>query len=99
VKTRELTEGSRSTILVFDLGGGTFDLSVVIVSLKDGHYLTEVCGIDGDDHLGGSNFTDDLLDALNTENDTVYEFASVDALKVANHEDLVKSKVPADEDA
>ena len=47
----------RNTILVFDLGGGTLD--VTILSLKDGIYRVE--STYGDDSLGGNDFTFSLL--------------------------------------
>uniref|UniRef100_A0A914R3C1 Heat shock protein 70 n=1 Tax=Panagrolaimus davidi TaxID=227884 RepID=A0A914R3C1_9BILA len=40
------------TLLVYDLGGGTFDVSIIKVS--DG--CCEVLAVDGDDHLGGEDF-------------------------------------------
>ena len=45
-------EGAEQTILVFDLGGGTFDVSVL--ELGDGVF--EVKATNGDNHLGGDNF-------------------------------------------
>ena len=45
-------EGADQTILVFDLGGGTFDVSVL--ELGDGVF--EVKSTNGDNHLGGDNF-------------------------------------------
>ena len=41
-----------SNILVFDLGGGTFDVSVL--EIADGVF--EVLATDGDNHLGGEDF-------------------------------------------
>lgn len=48
------------TIAVFDLGGGTFDIS--ILELGDGVF--EVKSTDGDTHLGGDDFDDALLNYL-----------------------------------
>src|SRR5256885_3752530 len=45
-------EGADQTILVFDLGGGTFDVSV----LELGEGVFEVKSTAGDNHLGGGNF-------------------------------------------
>lgn len=47
-------------ILVFDLGGGTFDVS--ILQLGDGVF--EVCATAGNNHLGGDNFDECILDWL-----------------------------------
>jgi molecular chaperone DnaK len=51
-------EGSDQTILVFDLGGGTFDVSVL--ELGDGVF--EVKSTAGDNHLGGDNFDKAIVD-------------------------------------
>lgn len=45
-------KGKESTIMVFDLGGGTFDVS--ILSIDDGVF--EVISTSGDTHLGGDDF-------------------------------------------
>jgi L1 cell adhesion molecule like protein len=45
------------TVLIFDLGGGTFDVS--LLSIEDGIY--EVKATAGDTHLGGSDFDNDLV--------------------------------------
>ena len=51
-------EGADQTILVFDLGGGTFDVSVL--ELGDGVF--EVKSTNGDNHLGGDNFDKGIVD-------------------------------------
>ncbi|MGL4952345.1 MAG: molecular chaperone DnaK [Culicoidibacterales bacterium] len=51
------------TILVFDLGGGTFDVSVL--DLGDG--VVEVISTAGDKHLGGDDFDDVVMNYLVTE--------------------------------
>ena len=48
------------TVLVFDLGGGTFDVS--ILRLADGTF--EVISTSGDNHLGGDDFDDHIMDYL-----------------------------------
>ena len=50
--------GRAQTILVFDLGGGTFDVSVL--ELADGVF--EVKSTSGDNHLGGDNFDKAIVD-------------------------------------
>ncbi len=52
-------DGSRHTALIYDLGGGTFDVSVVT---NEGD-ITEVLASHGNNHLGGDDF-DDLLAGL-----------------------------------
>ena len=51
------------TILVFDLGGGTFDVS--ILKLADGTF--EVISTSGDNHLGGDDFDQKIIDYLVAE--------------------------------
>src|SRR5207302_4364825 len=51
------------TILVFDLGGGTFDVSV----LELGEGVFEVKSTAGDNHLGGDNFDKAVVDWLTAE--------------------------------
>jgi molecular chaperone DnaK len=51
---------SNETILVFDLGGGTFDVSV----LEVGDGVFEVLSTSGDTHLGGDDFDKKIVDYL-----------------------------------
>lgn len=53
-----LDEKAEKNILVFDLGGGTFDVS--ILTIDDGVF--EVIGTNGDTHLGGEDFDQRVLD-------------------------------------
>lgn len=54
----DLTE--EKTILTYDLGGGTFDISLLTV----GDGVVEVIGTKGDNHLGGDNFDQDLASVI-----------------------------------
>jgi molecular chaperone DnaK len=56
-------EGADQTILVFDLGGGTFDVSV----LELGEGVFEVKSTAGDNHLGGDNFDKAIVDWMVAE--------------------------------
>src|SRR5438874_4088612 len=56
-------EGAEQTILVFDLGGGTFDVSV----LELGEGVFEVKATNGDNHLGGDNFDKAIVDWMVAE--------------------------------
>src|SRR6476620_8283317 len=56
-------EGTDQTILVFDLGGGTFDVSV----LEIGDGVFEVKSTNGDNHLGGDNFDKAIVDWMVAE--------------------------------
>src|SRR5438876_2387653 len=55
-----LDKENDQTILVFDLGGGTFDVSV----LEIGDGVFEVKATSGDNHLGGDNFDKEIVDWL-----------------------------------
>ncbi|HEX4717973.1 MAG TPA: molecular chaperone DnaK, partial [Thermoleophilaceae bacterium] len=56
-------EGADQTILVFDLGGGTFDVSV----LEIGDGVFEVKSTAGDNHLGGDNWDKAIVDWMTAE--------------------------------
>jgi molecular chaperone DnaK len=58
-----LDKKSNETILVFDLGGGTFDVSV----LEVGDGVFEVLSTSGDTHLGGDDFDKKVVDYLAEE--------------------------------
>ena len=58
-----LDKKANETILVFDLGGGTFDVSVLDV----GEGVFEVRSTAGDSHLGGDDFDNKIVDWLVTE--------------------------------
>jgi len=55
-----LDKSANETILVFDLGGGTFDVSV----LEVGDGVFEVLSTSGDTHLGGDDFDKKIVDFL-----------------------------------
>src|SRR6059058_4871384 len=65
------------TILVFDLGGGTFDVSL----LEIGEGIIEVKATSGDNHLGGDDWDQRVIDWL------------VDKFRAANGIDLAKDKM------
>ncbi len=58
-----LDRKSNETILVFDLGGGTFDVSI----LEVGDGVFEVLATSGDTHLGGDDFDKKIVDYLAAE--------------------------------
>src|SRR5687767_2102600 len=70
-------QGSDQTILVFDLGGGTFDVSL----LEIGEGVVEVKATSGDNHLGGDDWDQRIVDHL------------VKAFQNANGIDLSKDKM------
>jgi len=68
---------TEQTILVFDLGGGTFDVSL----LEIGEGVIEVKATNGDNHLGGDDWDQRIIDWL------------VDKFKAAHGIDLTKDKM------
>ena len=53
-----------SIVAVYDLGGGTFDISIIELSNIDGEMQFEVLATNGDTHLGGEDFDEHLMDYL-----------------------------------
>ncbi|MFB4304631.1 molecular chaperone DnaK [Actinomadura sp. GTD37] len=72
-----LEKENEATILVFDLGGGTFDVSL----LEVGEGVVEVKATSGDNHLGGDDWDQKVVDWL------------VEKFKNANGVDLAKDKM------
>ncbi len=56
-------EGDRK-IAVYDLGGGTFDISIIEIADIDGEHQVEVLSTNGDTFLGGEDFDQRLIDYL-----------------------------------
>ncbi len=56
-----------SKIVVYDLGGGTFDVSVIEIADVDGEHQFEVLSTNGDTFLGGEDFDKRLIDYLADE--------------------------------
>ncbi|WP_025869240.1 molecular chaperone DnaK [Methylobacillus glycogenes] len=59
-------EGDRK-IAVYDLGGGTFDISIIDIAEIDGEHQFEVLSTNGDTFLGGEDFDNRLIDFLADE--------------------------------
>ena len=56
-----------STVAVYDLGGGTFDISIIEIAETDGEHTFEVLSTNGDTFLGGEDFDLRLIDYLAEE--------------------------------
>jgi molecular chaperone DnaK (HSP70) len=76
-------EGSRHTALVYDLGGGTFDVSIVALEGD----ITEVLASHGDNHLGGDDFNDLLAGHL------LNEFQSRHGIDLHNGHPVARARV------
>ncbi len=59
-------EGDRK-IAVYDLGGGTFDISIIEIASVEGEHQFEVLSTNGDTFLGGEDFDQRLIDYVVTE--------------------------------
>jgi len=56
-----------ATIAVFDLGGGTFDVSIIEIAEVDGEHQFEVLATNGDTFLGGEDFDMRVIEYLSAE--------------------------------
>ncbi|MFY1080022.1 Hsp70 family protein, partial [Escherichia coli] len=56
-------EGDRK-VAVYDLGGGTFDVSIIEIADLDGDQQIEVLSTNGDTFLGGEDFDNALIEYL-----------------------------------
>jgi len=61
------TEKGDRKIAVFDLGGGTFDVSIIEIADVDGEKQFEVLSTNGDTFLGGEDFDQRIIDFIITE--------------------------------
>ncbi|HEY8069579.1 MAG TPA: molecular chaperone DnaK [Burkholderiales bacterium] len=57
-------EGKDRKIAVYDLGGGTFDISIIDIAAVDGEHQFEVLSTNGDTFLGGEDFDQRLIDYI-----------------------------------
>jgi len=76
-----LQNKTQGLIAIYDLGGGTFDIS--ILKLKDG--IFEVLATNGDSHLGGDDFDQRLVDVL------VDDISQTKGIKVGGNPDLMQT--------
>ena len=53
-----------SVVAVYDLGGGTFDISIIEIDEADGEHTFEVLATNGDTHLGGEDFDNQVINYL-----------------------------------
>jgi molecular chaperone DnaK len=53
-----------NVVAVYDLGGGTFDISIIEIDEVDGEHTFEVLATNGDTHLGGEDFDNRVINYL-----------------------------------
>jgi len=68
--------GAEKKIAVYDLGGGTFDVSILEIADVEGQKQFEVVSTNGDTHLGGDDFDQKIIDFL------VEEFQKSDGINI-----------------
>ena len=71
-------KGGDRTIAVYDLGGGTFDISIIEIDEVEGEKTFEVLATNGDTHLGGEDFDNRMINYL------VDEFKSEQGINLKN---------------
>jgi molecular chaperone DnaK len=86
-----LDKGRDQTIMVYDLGGGTFDVSVLRVKGND----FEVIGVGGDDQLGGEDFDKRLIEHINAKLRSDARFSTLNAEHAAQLEQQLKEAAEA----
>ena len=84
-----LDKKKEEKVLVFDLGGGTFDVSV----LEIGDGVVEVISTSGNNHLGGDNFDQKIIDWL------ADEFKKETGIDLRNDKMAIQRLIDAAEDA
>ncbi len=62
-----LGSSKKQKVAVFDLGGGTFDISILEIDMRETPPMIEVIAVNGDTHLGGDNFDQRIVDWLADE--------------------------------
>nr|YP_010330360.1 heat shock protein 70 chaperone [Rhodella violacea]UNJ18076.1 heat shock protein 70 chaperone [Rhodella violacea] len=84
-----LDKKNNETILVFDLGGGTFDVSI----LEVGDGVFEVLATSGDTHLGGDDFDKQIVEWL------VSEFKKTEEINLKDNREALQRLIEAAEKA
>lgn len=63
----KVSGGDRVVFAVYDLGGGTFDISIIEIADVDGDKQFEVLATNGDTFLGGEDFDQRIIDYIIAE--------------------------------
>lgn len=80
-------------IAVYDLGGGTFDVTILELGSHDGEASFEVLATNGDTHLGGDDFDKKLMDHI------LAEFKAQEGIDLSNQIDAIQRVKEAAEKA
>ncbi|CAG2099978.1 unnamed protein product [Medioppia subpectinata] len=67
IKNNQVKDGDEERILVFDLGGGTYDVSILEFNYDKNNPVGEVKATDGDNYLGGGDFDNIIIEMARNE--------------------------------
>lgn len=84
-------------ILVFDLGGGTFDLTIINIKENQNELLFNVIGIGGDDRLGGLDFDKAFMDYIIKKEGIDFESVQIEKLKKVGKQKLLDTVIKSKE--
>ncbi len=84
-------------ILVFDLGGGTFDLTIINIKENQTNLLFNVIGIGGDDRLGGLDFDKAFMNYIVEKERLDFESVKLEKLKKIGKQKLLDAVIKAKE--
>jgi molecular chaperone DnaK len=77
-----------STVAVYDLGGGTFDISIIEISDVDGEHQFEVLSTNGDTFLGGGTFDISIIEISDVDGEHQFEVLSTNGDTFLGGEDF-----------
>lgn len=84
-------------ILVFDLGGGTFDLTIINIKENASDINFNVIGIGGDDRLGGLDFDKAFMDYIIEKEGIDFESVKIEKLKKVGKQKLLDAVIRSKE--
>ncbi|WML36901.1 Hsp70 family protein [Clostridium sp. OS1-26] len=84
-------------ILVFDLGGGTFDLTIINIKETKTDLLFNVIGIGGDDRLGGLDFDKAFMDYIIEKEGIDFESVKLEKLRKVGKRKLLDTVIKSKE--
>lgn len=87
----------QENIMVFDLGGGTFDITVFKIKEDKESILFDVIGIGGDDRLGGIDFDNAFMDYIIKKEGIDFESVTLDKFKKIGRQKLIDATTKAKE--
>lgn len=80
-------------ILVFDLGGGTFDLTILNIKENENELIFSVVGVGGDDRLGGLDFDNAFMDYIIKKEGIDFDSVSDERIKKLGKQKLIDTVI------